>query len=179
MVPCISFPIPCPLVKCNNEFSFPFLNFYRNPSSSFKHRMLYSELGLVRNVFFSPNIWNIKYSVHTFSQSLMLKRYNNMFLLGCSEIVKNVFYFLFYVYRDPKQNWGSVGTEDIIAYIYVSLICMLISILVNEQLPSDTGEYKNPWDRHRLFAVVQSLLKINDASHNLLNSIQNSVFIVL
>lgn len=102
-----------------------------------------------------------------------------MFLLGCSEIVKNVFYFLFYVYRDPKQNWESVGTEDIIAYIYVSLICMLISILVNEQLPSDTGEYKNPWDRLRLFAVVQSLLKINDASHNLLNSIQNSVFIVL
>lgn len=64
-----------------------------------------------------------------------------MFLLGCSEIVNNVFYFLFYVYRDCKQNCESVGTEDIV-YIYVSLICMQISILVNSNYPLIQGSTK-------------------------------------
>lgn len=73
---------------------------------------------------------------------------------------------------------GSVETENIIFSIYVSLTCMQISIAVNEHL-SNRGEYKNLWDRLTLFAVAQSSLKINDAKHNVLNSIQNSVFIVL
>lgn len=73
---------------------------------------------------------------------------------------------------------GSVETENIIFSIYVSLTCMQISIAVNEHL-SNRGEYKNLWDRLTLFAVAQSSLKINDAKRNVLNSIQNSVFIVL
>lgn len=74
---------------------------------------------------------------------------------------------------------GSVGTENIIFSIYVSLTCMQISIPVNEQIPSNRGEYKILWDRLRLFAVAQTSLKINDAKHSVLSSIQNRVFIVL